>query len=212
MSPTAATPPRKLQDGEVRRYIARVHDLEGNHPLHGGDWFRVITRDNPEGEFGTRAWAEEVLERAVANYGHGKLAGHTDDVIVKVEPTLDEIKVDLWLTGNVVPIRDVPKDIRAQYRDTLARLALAAYRYGHPIHVNSTYRSLAEQKRLHDLWLAGLGPLASAPGKSPHGKGIGLDVPNVRNTPALIRECRKLDLIDDVPSEIWHLTNHHRVA
>jgi hypothetical protein len=209
MTPTAATP-AKLKPGQKRRYIARVRDLEGDHPKHGDDWFRVTTRSNPEGEFATRAWAQDALDRAKANYRHGKLAGHVDDVVVTAEPTLATIKIDDWLLGDVKPIASVPAKYRAQYRDTLQRAALAAYRYGQPIWVNESFRTEAEQQRFYEIYLAG-GPLAARPGKSPHEHGLALDIPNVRHNKPLLRELKKLQLIDDVASEIWHVTNHHRV-
>lgn len=206
MTPTAATP---LKSGQKRRYVARVKDLE-SHPLHGKDWFRVITHANPEGEFATRAWAQDALETAIATYHAGRLVGHVDDIVVTDEPTLATIKIDEHLTGNVVPVMDVPKEFRSQYRDTMARVALAAYRAGVKLHINSSFRTRAEQERLYAKFLAG-GPLAAIPGTSPHERGIGVDAPNVRLMPKVIRELKLLDVHDDVPSEIWHLTNHHRV-
>lgn len=189
----------------VTRYIARVRDLEGNHPTHGGDWFRVTTLDNPRGEFGTRAWAQDVLDRAIANYRYGGLAGHTDDVQVDVD--LPVVKVNDWLYGNIVPIADVPYRYRAVYRDTLMRAALAASRYGHRVYVSSSFRFYADQLAAWNRYLAG-GPLAARPGTSDHEFGLALDIPNARNIPALIRELRRVNLIDDVASEIWHVSNH----
>lgn len=207
MTPTAATP---FKPGQKRRYIARVKDAEGDHPKHGGDWFRVITHSNPEGEFATRKWAQDALERAQENYHAGRLIGHVADVVVTLEPTLETIVIDDWLLGDVKAIKSVPAKYRPQYRDTLQRAALAAYRYGQPIWVNESFRTYAEQQARYAAYLAG-GPLAAKPGKSPHEFGLALDIPNARTNKALIRELRKLDLIDDVPSEIWHVTNHHRV-
>lgn len=47
-------------------------------------------------------------------------------------------------------------------------------------YVTSGYRSLDEQKRLHDLFLAG-GPKATAPGNSAHNYGLAVDVTLVKN-------------------------------
>ncbi len=131
------------------------------------------------------------------------------------EPTLDNIKVDKYLTGNVVPIRKVARKHRRAYRDTLARLSLAAHRAGYgaggkmgKVHVSSSYRSYAEQLALYQKFLAGLGFLANKPNTSKHEFGLAIDVPDVRMKRKLILECRKLGLNDDVPSEKWHLTNH----
>lgn len=130
------------------------------------------------------------------------------------EPTLSKIKVDRYLSGNVVPVRNVASEHRKAYRDTLSRLALAAHRAGFGpggengrVYVSSSYRTHAEQVAAYATYQAG-GPLAAVPGTSMHELGLALDVPNVRTTHPLIDECRKLGLIDDVPSEKWHLTNH----
>ena len=126
------------------------------------------------------------------------------------EPTLANIKVDRYLYGNVYPVKKVAAAHRKAYRDTLARLALAAHRAGKgKVYVSSSYRTRAEQQRLYDAYKAGKGPLAAKPGTSAHERGLAVDVPDVRDTRPLIDECRKLGLRDDVPSEKWHLTNHN---
>ncbi|MBC7671899.1 MAG: D-alanyl-D-alanine carboxypeptidase family protein [Polaromonas sp.] len=140
-------------------------------------------------------------------------------------PTLKTIIILDYIEGGVVPVRKVPKALRPQYHDTLARFALACYRAGYgpgtqkgKRRVNSTYRDPAEQAVLYALNMIAPGipkpgrPLTSLPGTSPHNKGIALDVPNVRDERGLLAECRKLGLHDDVPSEKWHLTNHNVVA
>lgn len=137
------------------------------------------------------------------------------------EPTIANIKVDRYLDGNIVPVRKVPKLHRKAYRDTLARFALACHRAGYgpggtngKRRLNSTYRFRSEQQALFDQNMIRPGvpkpghALTAVPGTSPHERGIGLDVPDVRAEGALINECRKLALMDDVPSEGWHLTNH----
>lgn len=140
------------------------------------------------------------------------------------EPTLKNIKVDRYIDGNVVPVRKVPRKYRAQYRDTLARFALACHRAGYgpggwkgKRRVNSSFRFHAEQEALFHQNMIRPGvpkpgrPLTAIPGFSPHELAIGLDVPNVRAETPLMRECRMLGLIDDVPSEGWHLTNHNSI-
>lgn len=137
------------------------------------------------------------------------------------EPTVENIKVRLYLTGNVVPVRKVPRVHRSKYRDTLARFALACHRSGYGPGgtkgrrwVNSSYRFAAEQSARYQQNMISPGvpkpghPLTAVPGSSPHEKGIGLDVPDVRLEHPLIDKCRDLMLKDDVPSEKWHLTNH----
>lgn len=199
-----------LKPGQKRIYIARVKDVEGDHTKYGGDFFRVKTHSNPEGNFSTRKAAQDALDRAKANYHDGKLTGFVDTAGVGIPVTLETIDINEWLTGDVKPISSVPKALRAQYEDTLRRGALAAQRYGHPITVNESFRTREQQEHFYALYLAG-GNLAAKPGTSPHEKGIGLDIPNAREIPKLIKELRALQLIDDVPSEKWHVTNHHRV-
>lgn len=126
--------------------------------------------------------------------------------------------VNKWLTGNVYPIAKVPAKIRPIYRDTLYRAARAAKAYGHKVHVNSSYRDPKEQAALYRQNMnPATGkpypgrPLTAKPGTSPHERGIGLDIPNARTTPKLIKELRAVELIDDVASEKWHLTNHYQL-
>lgn len=210
MTPTSE---KNLESGQKRVYAVRVRDVEGNHPVHGNDWWRLVTHANPDGEWSKRTWAQDALDRAKASYGKGELIGHVFDVVVQDEPTLAQIDgafISKWLRGDVVAINKVPAKLQDQYRDTLSRAALAAYRFGSSIWVNESFRTRAQQQARYDAYLAG-GSLAAVPGHSPHEFGIGLDIPNARETPKLIKELRKLDLIDDVPSEKWHVTNHHRV-
>lgn len=124
--------------------------------------------------------------------------------------------VDKWLTGNVVPIKSVPARLRPVYRDTLYRAARAAKKYGKPVHVNSSYRDPAHQARLYERnMLNGRPrpgrPLTARPGTSPHERCIGLDIPDARDIPELIAALRAEQLMDDVASEKWHLTNHYQL-
>lgn len=136
------------------------------------------------------------------------------------EPTLDNIKVDLYLTGNIVPVREVAKEHRAAYRDSLARTALAAHRAGYgpggtkgKLYVSSSYRSKQEQQALYEQNMIAPGvpkpgrPLTALPGTSDHGRGLALDVPDARTNHPFIDEARSLKMMDDVASEKWHLTN-----
>lgn len=137
-------------------------------------------------------------------------------------PSLDNIIIDNYVTGNVVPIRKVPRAQRKAYENTLRRFALACHRAGYgpggtkgKRQVNSSYRSLAEQQALYNQNMISPGnpkpghALTAVPNpNAPHVRGIGLDIPNVREETALIIQCRELGLMDDVASEKWHLTNH----
>ncbi len=195
-----------LGDGDRRVYIPMVKDT-GPSPKNDGHYFHVVTRDNPDGEYATRAWAQDALDRALAN--DKQLVGFVDTGVVHTEPTLATINISKWLTGNVVPVASVPSKYRDNYHDTLRRGALAAYRYGHVVHVNDSFRTLADQTARWNAYQAG-GALAARPGTSNHERGLALDIPNARNTPGLIKHLRELKLVDDIPSEIWHVTNHAR--
>lgn len=137
------------------------------------------------------------------------------------EPTLANIKVDRYMEGGIVPVRRVPREHRKAYRDTLARFALACHRAGYgpggtkgKRRVNSSYRFRHEQEALFRQNMIAPGvpkpghALTAVPGRSPHERGVGLDVPDVRDETPLMRQCRALGLMDDVPSEKWHLTSH----
>ena len=125
------------------------------------------------------------------------------------------IRINDWLEGNVVAISKVPRKVRNEYRDTLTRAALAARMYGKKVHVNSSYRDPALQALMYAQNMdKATGrpkpgrPLTAKPGTSPHERGIGLDIPNARITTQLINKLRIFELVDDVSSEIWHVTNH----
>lgn len=136
------------------------------------------------------------------------------------EPTLETIRIDDYVTGGVVAVRKVPRKHRAAYRDTLARFALACHRAGYGPkgkgrrRVNSTFRFEHEQATLYAQNMISPGnpkpgrPLTAVPGTSPHERGIAIDAPDVRDEHPLIDECRALGMMDDVPSERWHLANH----
>lgn len=183
-----------------RVYSARVQDKHG--ALHGGNWFFVKTASNGTGQYSTRKAAEDVLERAKRN--NKNLIGHVATYLVeKNEPLV----IMRHLAGNVVPINKVDAAHRDAYREMLTALAEAGREYGSKIHVNSSYRTRAEQEKLYAEYLAG-GNLAAEPGTSMHELGLAIDVPNVRDNKKLMKILRKHGFRDDVPSEKWHLTFH----
>jgi hypothetical protein len=197
---------RPLKPGEKRVYGARVRKTK-NDP-----WKRVKTDANKKGQWGTRKQAQAEVDK-LEKRGY---VGHTFSIIVK--KVAGQPKVDDWLTGNVVDILDVPREHRDDYRDTLYRAARAAKKYGKKVHVNSSYRSMEEQWALYRQNMVSPGvpkpgrPLTAYPNsKAPHTRGIALDIPNARTTPKLIAALRSERLMDDVPSEIWHVTNHARL-
>lgn len=186
-----------------RVYGARVKD-HGPNPKWGGDWHRIKTLTNPRGEWSTKKGAQQALDTALEQ--DESLTGHVFTYKVDAKPKTELIKVDDWLYGNVVSVMSVPGAYRTSYADTLRKAALAASRYGHRVYVSSSFRTLEEQRKAYALYLAG-GPLAAKPGTSLHEKGLAIDVPNLRSNKALLKEFRKVGLIDDVPSEKWHASN-----
>lgn len=112
----------------------------------------------------------------------------------------DRAFVALWLSGDILE----PKlDMELQLR--LARLAKYL---GRRIHVNSGYRSNAEQQRLYDLYKAGQGPLAAKPGTSNHNRGTAIDaVVNGQNLGAVVttKTLRRFGLHLPVSGEAWHV-------
>jgi len=171
-------------------------------------WDRVRTKVNPAGRWSTRAGAASVLKKLHARGYAGSV------IILKVTVVTGQPAVNVWLKGNVVPIADVPSHLRVQYRDTLYRAARAAKRYGKPIQVNDSYRSIEQQWELYNRNMLSPGrprpgrPLTAYPNvNAPHVRGIALDIPNARSTPKLIKELRAEGLIDSVPSEQWHVEN-----
>lgn len=183
-----------------RVYAARVKDPTG--AVNHGRPFTVHTNSNTSGEWSTRAPAADALARAKANNHH--LVGNVSTYLVDAP-----LRWQDWLLGDVVHPSSVPVELRDDYMDTLARATRAAARYGHPVHVNDSFRTHADQERRYATYLAG-GPVAAAPGTSDHERGLSLDIPNARSNKALIRQLRREQMIDDVASEGWHVTNMAR--
>lgn len=88
------------------------------------------------------------------------------------------------------------------------RMDAAATAAGHDLHVNSGYRTYAEQAALYRAYLDGTGNLAAPPGHSTHGLGLSADIRV--SDPATLRWLRAhagtYGFVNDVPSEAWHWT------
>ena len=88
------------------------------------------------------------------------------------------------------------------------RMDAAATAAGHDLHVNSGYRTYAEQAALYQAYRNGTGNLAAPPGHSTHGLGLSADVQVT--DPATLRWLRAhadtYGFVNDVPSEAWHWT------
>jgi len=91
---------------------------------------------------------------------------------------------------------------------TFRRMDAAATAAGHNLHVNSGYRTYAEQAALYQAYLNGTGNLAVPPGHSTHGLGLSADIQVT--DPATLHWLRthagKYGFVNDVPSEAWHWT------
>jgi LAS superfamily LD-carboxypeptidase LdcB len=115
-----------------------------------------------------------------------------------------------WLFGNIVPIRKVPKEHRADYERMLFAAAKAAKSIRTPLEVSSSYRFRYQQEIVYQLYLAGKGPIAAKPGTSLHEKGRALDFPDNVGQPGLRDDKRARAALEtagfrfDVKSEGWH--------
>lgn len=170
-------------------------------------WERVHTLKNPKGQWSLRRDAQAELDKL-------KLRGYMGAVVViKLRKVTGQPSVAKWLHGNVVPISAVAPEHRADYRDTLYRAARAAKQYGKPIQINSSYRPMAEQKRLYKQNMISPGvpkpdhALTAVPGTSDHGRGLALDIQNGRNIAKLDAALNSEGLGDNVASEAWHYVN-----
>lgn len=115
-----------------------------------------------------------------------------------------------WLSGNIYLPADAPREVKRNGRRVRAALARAARRSGQVWHVNSFYRSIAEQTQLHDAYLAGRGPLAALPGHSNHNFAKAMDVSDkfgrpVGQTVGCRDALKREGLCLPVPGERWHV-------
>jgi hypothetical protein len=88
------------------------------------------------------------------------------------------------------------------------RMDAAARAAGLDLHVNSGYRTYAEQASLYRDYQNGTGNLAAPPGRSTHGLGLSADI-SVANPKVLAwlhANAAKYGFVNDVPSEPWHWT------
>lgn len=110
-------------------------------------------------------------------------------------------------TGALRPVGDGERLARPAARP-FRRMDAAARRDGVTLHVNSGYRTYAEQAGLYARYRAGTGNLAAPPGHSTHGAGLSVDLQV--SDPATLRWLRthagRYGFVNDVPSEPWHWT------
>ena len=116
---------------------------------------------------------------------------------------------DLYLRGDTaLPPRWRPNS-RRRFIGLKRRLAACARDLGEIWNINSGYRSIEEQRRLYNLYLAGKGNLAAPPGKSAHNFGGAADVSvrgaNVGDSKRRRNKLKEYGLCLPVHGESWHV-------
>jgi hypothetical protein len=89
-----------------------------------------------------------------------------------------------------------------------AMAAAAQSRWGRPIHVISSYRTIAKQWYFWNLYLSGRGNLAARPGSSNHGWGLAIDLASQWDRWAVDQIGRSYGWAkawSDAQSEWWHI-------
>jgi len=104
------------------------------------------------------------------------------------------------------------KELRSDAAAAYTRMHAAAARAGINLHLNSGFRSMAEQQELYRKYLNGTGNLAAKPGYSNHQGGIATDI-NVGGTGTatykwLAAHAAEYGFKRTVPSEPWHWEFH----
>lgn len=179
-------------------YVARVKDV-GAKPRFSGKAFRVRTKSNSAGQFATRAWAQSALDAALAN-DHDLIS---QGVQTEKIAAGDGVVVSDWLSGNVVAVHDVPEQYRDRYQRMLEAAAKVARDYGHALHVNESFRTLAQQQHFWDLYQHG-GAIAARPGTSNHERGAALDIPNAWTDKSLAKLFKAAGFGQEA-GEAWHV-------
>lgn len=120
------------------------------------------------------------------------------------------ISVKKHITGDISVPKGTPLAHRIAFTRLLRKLACAARDCRQKWHVNSGYRSFAEQTVLYERWLHGTGNLAARPGTSNHegGKAVDVSVPGgqpVGASKRRVEALRKYGLCLPVRGEAWHV-------
>ena len=109
-----------------------------------------------------------------------------------------------------ITLNSIPngKEMRSDAAASFNRMHAAAARAGIDLHVNSGFRSMAEQQELYRKYLNGTGNLAAKPGYSNHQGGIAVDI-NVGGTGTstykwMAAHGAEYGFKRTVPSEPWH--------
>ncbi len=125
-----------------------------------------------------------------------------------VPAALDRYRNGRLPTGQLVPI-GAGEQLYRPVAAAFTRMASAARAAGVTLTPVSGYRDVAEQSQLYQLYLAGKGNLAAAPGHSNHGWGLAVDV-DVRSGAKTLSWLRanaaRYGFFPDVAGEPWHWT------
>lgn len=102
------------------------------------------------------------------------------------------------------------KKMRSDAGAQFNKMKAAARRAGITLSPNSGFRTMAEQKRLYELYKAGKGNLAARPGYSNHQGGTSTDINTggygSKTYKWLARNARQYGFVNDVRGEPWHWT------
>jgi hypothetical protein len=113
--------------------------------------------------------------------------------------------------GRLASVGDGEKVLAPAARQ-FRRMDAAARTAGVDLHVNSGYRTYAEQAQLYRDYRNGTGNLAAPPGKSTHGIGLSADIDVTSPTTLawLRHNAGTFGFVNDVPGEPWHWTYQNR--
>lgn len=120
-----------------------------------------------------------------------------------------------YVNGSPRPIRVVSvgngEALRADAARAYKKMVKAAHRAGVSLSAVSGFRSMAEQRRLYQLYLSGQGNLAAPPGYSNHQGGVAVDLGGVggygtRAFAWLSANAGRFGFRNTVSGEYWHWT------
>jgi hypothetical protein len=102
------------------------------------------------------------------------------------------------MTPTSKPLTNVNPELAQRVQLLLAKLPTG--------YVSSAFRSLAEQTRLYNLFLAGKGSPANLPGTSMHEKGLAVDVACAASDDAArAKWAKEFGLYTPHSTELWHM-------
>jgi hypothetical protein len=215
-SPTALPMAERRMDwhadyaGRVRRLAERADGSDGKWTR--GDALRFAATMN-KSDRADRAVLEALVLGTIVRK-RGDMRRHLERNTGQKGQSTSSTRVDTTKLRNghvpgskLTSVGDGKKMLGPAARQFL-RMDAAARAAGLDLHVNSGYRTYAEQAQLYREYRNGTGNLAAPPGRSTHGLGLSADI-NIPNSKVLswLREnAGKYGFVNDVPSEPWHWT------